>query len=196
MALALSHRPFFSGLTVLRSKMMGRFCKTVLRLGMVAAVLAILALGLSGVVRAEPVHFKELLPFVELKLGDWEAKGKPRGSTVKSGQMQMSEVKASFRNGNQTLEIAIVDGGPARFALMGLGRAFEMESTEKYVKPLEIQGCKGMETYRFKQKQGELTLNVADRFLVTLKGKGVDNTEALKTAAQQLDLKKLATLAK
>jgi hypothetical protein len=176
--------------------MMGRFLKAVLRLGMVAAVLAILALGLSGVVRAEPVHYKELLPFVELKLGTWEAKGKPHGSSIKSGQMQMSEVKASFRNGNQTLEIVIVDGGPARFALMGLSQGFEMESTEKYVKTLEIQGFKGMETYRFKQKQGELNINVADRFLVSLKGKGVDNTEALKAAAQQMDLKKLATLAK
>ncbi len=37
---------------------------------------------------------------------------------------------------------------------------------------------------------------MADRFWVKLDGEGIDNLEVLKKVAQQMDLKKLATLAK
>jgi hypothetical protein len=37
---------------------------------------------------------------------------------------------------------------------------------------------------------------VADRFWVKIDAEGIDNLEVLKTVAQQMDLKKLAALAK
>jgi hypothetical protein len=59
-----------------------------------------------------------------------------------------------------------------------------------------VQGCKALETFRAKNKHGELNISVANRFWVKIDGEGIDNLQVLKDVAQQLDLKKLATLAK
>lgn len=72
----------------------------------------------------------------------------------------------------------------------------EMESSEEMVRTTQVGDFKALENYKFKDKHGELNISVADRFWVKLEGQGLDNTEPLKAAAQQLDLKKLATLAK
>lgn len=53
-----------------------------------------------------------------------------------------------------------------------------------------------MEKFKHKEKEGEIILPVANRFMVTIKGNGLDNTEVIKEVAGKLDLKKLAGLAK
>ncbi len=157
---------------------------------------ALVVAGWGTALRAEPINFKELLPFVEVKLQGWEMKGKPSGQTITGGQMRMSQAKATYTSGKASLEISVMDGHPAQMAALGLGQNVTMESTEKYVRPVELDGAQGMETYHYQPQRGELILSVGGRFLVTLKGKGIENTDILKTAAQQLDLKKLAGLAK
>jgi hypothetical protein len=71
-----------------------------------------------------------------------------------------------------------------------------MESSEETVRTTEVQGFKALETFRHQEKQGELNISVADRFWVKIDGDGIENLEALRKIAQQMDLKKLATLAK
>ena len=155
-----------------------------------------LTAGLVSGAAAQVVHFKELMPILDIKLSGWEIQDKPSGSTTKS-PVQMSEAHVKFRAGdNRSLEIIIVDGVGSTLPYLNMSQMVEMESSEEYVRPADIQGFKGMETYRIKDKDGEIILNVANRFLVTIKGEGLDNTDALKAAGQQLDLKKLAALAK
>jgi hypothetical protein len=72
----------------------------------------------------------------------------------------------------------------------------ELESSEETVRTTEVQGFKALETYRPSDKQGELNLSVADRFWVKIDGDAMDNVEVLRNVARQMDLKKLATLAK
>jgi hypothetical protein len=144
---------------------------------------------------AEVVNFKELLPFVDLKIPGWTMEGKPCGTTVKQGQMMMSEARVSFKAGDQTLEVVIMDflGKTMPFLT---GQQMQMESSEETARTTEVQGFKAFETFRHQDKQGELNISVADRFWVKLDGEGLDNLEVLKNVAQQMDLKKLATLAK
>lgn len=146
---------------------------------------------------ADVVHFKELMAILAIDPPQgWEVAEKPRGSTTKA-PVQMSEAHVEFKAGeDKRLEVRIMDmpGGAALF--MGLAQAVEMESSEEYIKPVTIQDHKGIETYRFKDKDGEIQLPVANRFLVTVKGSGLDNTEMLQAVAAKLDLKKLAALAK
>ncbi|MBI4642253.1 MAG: hypothetical protein HY743_00595 [Deltaproteobacteria bacterium] len=71
-----------------------------------------------------------------------------------------------------------------------------METSEESIRTTAIGGFKALETYKPKDKHGELNINVADRFWVKLEGEGIDNTEPLKAVAGQMDLKKLAALAK
>lgn len=160
---------------------------------LLGALLMLCALALPA--RAEVVNFKELLPLVDITIPGWTMEGKPNGTTLKQGKVVVSEARVSFRSGDRTLEIVIMDflGKPLPFLL---GQQLEMESSEETVCATEVQGFKALATYRSKDKQGELNIGVADRFWVKLDGEGIDNLEVLTTAAQQMDLKKLATLAK
>lgn len=145
--------------------------------------------------RADVVNFKELLPFVDVKIPGWAMVGKPCGTTLKQGKVMVSEARVSFRSGDMTLEVIIMDflGKPIPFLA---GQQMEIESSEETVRTTEVQGFRSLESYRQHDKQGELNISVADRFWVKLDGEGIDNLEVLKTAAQQMDLKRLATLAK
>jgi hypothetical protein len=151
--------------------------------------------GLVGPAGAEVVDFKELLPFVDIKIPGWTMEGKPSGTTLKQGKVMLSEARVSFRAGDQTLEIIIMDflGKTIPFLT---GQHLQMDSSEETVSTTEVQGFKAVETFRHQDRDGELNISVADRFWVKLDGDGIDNIEVLKSIAQRMDLKKLATLAK
>lgn len=145
--------------------------------------------------QADVVNFKELLPFVDIEIPGWAMVGKPCGNTQKQGKMMVSEARVSFRSGDRTLEVIIMDfqGKPIPFLK---GQQLEMETSEEIVHVTEVQGFRALVSYRQQTKQGELNISVADRFWVKLDGEGIDDLEILRTAAQQLDLKRLAALAK
>jgi hypothetical protein len=151
--------------------------------------------SLVGLAGAEVVNFKELLPFVDMKIPGWIMEGKPSGTTLKQGNVMVSEARVSFRAGDQTLEVIIMDflGKTIPFLT---GQQLQMESSEETVRTTEVQGFKAVETFRLQDRQGELNVSVADRFWVKIDGEGIDNIEVLKNVVQQMDLKKLATLAK
>jgi hypothetical protein len=157
--------------------------------------MSLLVFGLARSGLAAAVHFKELIPFVDIKIPGWTMQGKPCGTTVKQGKMVLSEARASFKAGDQTLEVIVLDfsGKPIPFVMMP---QMEMETSEETVRTAEVQGCKALETFRAKNKHGELNISVANRFWVKIEGEGIDNLQVLRDVAQQLDLKKLATLAK
>ncbi len=144
---------------------------------------------------AAVVNFQELLPFVDIKIPGWTMAGKPGGATLQQGKVMISEARASFKAGDQTLEIVIMDfwGRPLPFLL---AQPPEMDCSEEIVRTTAVQGFKALETYRVRDKQGELSISVADRFWVKLDGEDIDGLAVLEKAAQHLDLKKLATLAK
>ena len=151
--------------------------------------------GLVGPAWAEVVNFKELLPFVDIKIPGWTMEGKPSGTTLKQGKVMVSEARVSFRAGDQTLEVIIMDflGKTIPFLT---GQQPQMESNEEIARPTEVQGFKAVETFRHQDRQGELNISVADRFWVKIDAEGIDNPEVLKNVVQQMDLKKLATLAR
>ena len=141
------------------------------------------------------VNFKELLPLVDIKIPGWTMEGKPSGTTLKQGNVMISEARVSFRAGEQTLEVIVMDflGKTIPFLT---GEQMEMESSEGTMRTTNVQGFKAMEAFRPQDKHGELNISVADRFWVKIDGDSLDNHEVLKTAAQQMDLPNLAALAK
>jgi hypothetical protein len=160
------------------------------------AFAAVGLLTLTGGVQTAAVPFKELLPFVDLKLPGWQLDGQPSGATVKQGDFQMSEARARFRAGDQTLEITILDflGQPMPF--MAGVQQLEMETGEEKVRTTTVQNFKALEVFRANDHQGELNISVADRFWVKIDGDAIDSPAPLAAAAGQMDLKKLAALAK
>ncbi len=170
----------------------GRMCGVVLTVFLAVALLG----GFSSPAQAELVHFKELMSIVGIDPPEgWEVAKKPKGTTMKS-PMQMSEAEVVFKSGDKRLEVKIVDGLGGVLPFMGMMRGMEMESSEEYMKSIEVQGFKGTESYKNNAKKGDIKLPVANRFLVTIEGKNIDNTEVLKEVAGKLDLKKLAGMAK
>jgi hypothetical protein len=165
-------------------------CKLAILLG-----LSWIIFGLAGPARAEVVNFKELLPFVDIKIPGWTMQGKPSGTTLKQGKVMLSEARVSFRAGDQTLEVIIMDFQGKTIPFL-TGQPLQMESSEETVRTAEVQGFKAFEAFRLQDRQGELNISVADRFWVKLDGEGIDNLEVLTKVAQQMDLKKLAALAK
>jgi hypothetical protein len=157
--------------------------------------LAWIILGLTVPVEAEVVNFKELLPFVTIKIPGWTMEGNPCGTTMKQGNMMVSEARIAFKAGDQTLEIVIMDflGRTLPFLT---SEPLQMESSEEIVCATEVQGFKAFATLRHREREGGLNISVADRFWVKLDGEGIDNLEVLTEVAQRMDLKKLATLAK
>ena len=151
--------------------------------------------GLVGPAGAEVVDFKLLLPFVDLKIPGWTMEGKPSGTTLKQGKVMVSEARVSFRAGDQTLEVVIMDflGKTIPFLT---GQQRQMETSEETLRTTEVQGFKAFETFRHQDRQGEMHISVADRFWVKIDAEGIDNLEVLRKVVQQMDLKKLATLAK
>lgn len=165
---------------------------------MILAVGAFLGFGIWPLAaQAQPVHFKELMAVLAIDPPrDWKVSEKPKGQTLKS-PVQMSEAEVEFRSGDgKKIEIKIVDGLGGMLPFMGMAQGMEMESSEEYMKPIEVQGVKGTEKFEYENKKGEIILPVANRFLVTIEGKGMENNALIKEVAGKLDLKKLAGLAK
>jgi hypothetical protein len=158
-------------------------------------VLSWITFGLAAPGRAEVVNFKELLPFVDIKIPGWTMEGKPCGNTLKQGNVMVSEARVSFKAGEQTLEIIVMDFLGKSIPFLA-GQQMQMESTEEIVRTSEVEGFKALETFRHHEKQGELNISVADRFWVKIDGEGIENLEVLTKVARQMELKKLAALAK
>jgi len=163
----------------------------------VLMVLSLILWGFSLGAQSPPVHFKELMALLPTTPPQgWELTEKPKGTTLKS-PVPLSEAEVAFSSGeDKRLEVKITDGLGGVLPFLGLAHSMEMESSEEYQKPITIQGFKGMETYKFKDKEGELQIAVANRFLLTLTGYGMENNDLLKEVAGKMDLKKLASLAK
>jgi hypothetical protein len=157
----------------------------------IALFVLLFALNTSA---AQVINFKKLVPFVDLKIPGWTMEGKPGGSTVGTGPGSASEAKAKFKSGDKTLEVSITDLHGRHFHSQM--RQFMQMFNEQAVRSFDVQGFKAFEHYNKIYKQGDLIIGVANRFLVRIKGQGIDNPKVLQEVAQQMDLKKLATLTK
>ncbi len=135
---------------------------------------------------------KELLPE--------DADGLPRkeASSQKTGAMgfNISTAEASYRNDDSSIKVAIIDAAGTG-ALMGMA-AWSMIDMDKedengYEKTTKYKGNKAFEKYNTKNKDGEMAVIVANRFVVTVSGNNVD-MDKIKSTLDDIDLGKLEDL--
>jgi len=146
---------------------------------------------------ADPVNWRDLVPF----LGDidgWTAEGDVEGSSVSMLGMKVSQVERDYSQENRTLNIMIIDGIASSMVTAGIRMAmnFEVDSSDEYVKKIEIKGFPGVEKYTYADKDAEVMLLLNDRFLVQLEGEGFEDAKDLVTIAESLDLNGIAALNK
>ena len=158
------------------------------------------AIQQQGGAAAKPVvdfrEMKALLP-KELPGG---FKGQIRGQ--KSGAMGMTIAEAegnySKDGGDGSIRIKLSDmsgmGAIGTMAHAAWATAtIDNETDDGYEKTTTVSGCKAMEKYNTKSKQGELQVFVDNRFIVEVRGTDV-KMDDMKKALELLDLKKLAAL--
>lgn len=147
--------------------------------------------------QVDPVNWRELVPFL-IDIPGFEAEGKPDGSTMTMGTYKISQAERGYSSGEKELRISITDGAYAQMAYAGIKMAmnFEIDTSEEYVKKITIKGASGIERYEYEDKEGQIMLLVADRFVVQLDEENIADTSELKKIAEMLDLEGLAKLAK
>ncbi|GAB6038111.1 hypothetical protein JCM15519_26700 [Fundidesulfovibrio butyratiphilus] len=156
--------------------------------------LAVVLVVLVASAQAAPVPFKTLLDVITLKLPGWEP-GEPQGQTI-TQPFEASVATREFTKGDLVIEVAIYDGGPQYAAAITAINHSNIQTSEQSVKSLTIKGYKAVLSVGFKEEVADLLIAVNDRFVVGLNLTGSVDVELLKSAAEQLDLAKLAAMAK
>jgi hypothetical protein len=135
---------------------------------------------------------KELLPA--------DADGLPRteASSEKTGAMgfKISTANAKYRDGDSSIEVSIVDVAGTG-AIMGMA-AWAMVDIDKedgsgYEKTTKYKDHKAFEKYNTNDKDGEIAVLLANRFVVSVKGNNV-SMDKIKATLDDIDLGKLADM--
>lgn len=144
----------------------------------------------------EAVNFntlKDLLPDVS----GW-TKENPRGFQSSYGDFSVSVAEATYVKGETRIETVLMDSIGRQEALAGfkmmVDMKFSVQDENHSVKTFNFNGYPATEEYNFKQKNGALQVLIANRFLVILRGRNIENIEVLKAFFNNFDLKKLESL--
>jgi hypothetical protein len=142
-----------------------------------------------------PVSFQQLQTVLPAVSG-WEME-KPRGERM-TMPVPFSQTEATYKNGEAEIEVKIVDSAFSSLLVapwaMFLTAGYEKETSDGYEKSVNVGGNPGFEKWNTDDKDGELNLVVAKRFLVTIEGNRIADAKVLHEFASKLDTGKLATL--
>ena len=145
---------------------------------------------------AEPVDFRRLRDLLPASVGALE---RTNAEGAKQGSMgfSVSEASADYGAGDSTVSVKITDmGAVPTMAMMGAAWTMtdvDRETATGYEKTVRLGESKGYRTYDSDSRRGEFSLVVADRFLVNVTGRGVDD-DALEAALRAVDLSALAAM--
>lgn len=152
------------------------------------------ALGGEGSV--EPVDFRTLRDLLPEELSGME-RVDASGERAGVAGFSFSQAEGEYRSddGERRIDLQIVDGGGiAQMTMLGaawMQVEIDRESSDGYERTTEFEGYPAFEKLRSgPSPRSELSLVVAERFLVTANGQSVEMDE-LKAAVEQLDLDEL-----
>jgi hypothetical protein len=143
-----------------------------------------------------PVSFKVLLEYLPQSVEGMKA-DEPKGETTTMGEWRFSQAETRYRSedGNKSAKVELFDYAhiPMLYApfQMMMNMNMSKESTEGYERSTKIGGFPAHEKWRKNGEENEVTVLVADRFLVTTTTRGLGEDSA-KKIAESLDLKGLA----
>lgn len=147
----------------------------------------------------DPVKFDALIALLPEPAG-WTA-SEPKGQTTTMATWKVSNASRRYSKGTgrdaPRIKLELVDGGyvPMVYAPFTMMSKFSQESTEGHTKGVTVDGHPAVEKWTKKSQHAELTILIADRFLVTISG---DDTtpESVREWAGLIGLAKVAALAK
>ena len=143
-----------------------------------------------------PVNFKVLIDYLPQEVEGMKA-GAPKGETGTMGEWQYSQAEARYRSedGKQSAKVGLFDYAhiPMLYApiQMMLKMNMNKESTEGFERSTKIGDFPAYEKWTTAGEENEVTILVADRFVVTTTTRGLGENSA-KKIAERIDLKGLA----
>jgi len=132
---------------------------------------------------------KQLLP----EKSGW-TRSNVRGQQFTYGEGQTSMAEADYSSGEARVHVLILD--TARIAwTMGqfqqmVQMGFSAKDDRHYVKTTKIDNLPAIEEYDYRNKDGQLQVLIKDRFLITIRGTKIENTNILYDFFNAIDLKK------
>jgi hypothetical protein len=145
---------------------------------------------------ATTVDFEKLVELIP-EVSGW-TRSKPRGEQASAMGFSYSTAKTSYEKGDSSLQLEITDTAFSKIVLapvtIMMGAGWAERSSDGYKKAQAVNGQPGFESWENDPKDGEITVLVANRFIVNAKGRGVDSIETVRALAQAVDFNKLAAL--
>lgn len=142
-----------------------------------------------------PVDFERLVALVP-ELPGW-TRTQPRGQQVSAG-VPISQANAEYTKGDSAIKLEIADSsfnplilGPLSMMLV---RTYSERTADGYKQFAAIGGSPGFESWLNESREAEVTVVVANRFIITASGDNVDTLEPVRSLVKAIDLGKLATL--
>lgn len=141
------------------------------------------------------VDFEKLVDLLPSPAG-WD-RGKPDGHQT-SAPVAVSVAEAQYTKGPLRADVTITDSALNQMFMMPFTMMMSMNyserSTSGYKKSVAYGGQPGIEDWNSDTKHGEITLVVNKRFVVQVKGDGLDSMDTLKAVVNSIDLPKLGGL--
>lgn len=151
--------------------------------------------GNAGGKVAEPVSFQALQSALP-EVGGWQ-RATPTGERMTS-PVAFSQAEADYTMGDATITVKIVDSAFSQILIapwaMFLATGYEKQTSDGYEKSINVGGNPGFERWTTADKDGELNLVVAKRFLVTVDGNNIADTKVLHDFASKIDGSALSSL--
>jgi len=123
---------------------------------------------------------------------------KPKSEQMSMGAASFSHVETHYEREDLTITLEIQDTGLSQVLLAPLSiftaPGFAERSDDGYSKSTTIAGFPGFEKWKKEGKHAEITVIVANRFVVTGKGSEVDSPDVVRKIVEAVNFAKLASL--
>jgi hypothetical protein len=143
----------------------------------------------------DPVSFQALQTALP-DISGWE-RSTPTGERM-TAPVAFSEAETHYTRGDANVTVKIVDSAFSQLLVapwaMFLTAGYERESSEGYEKSVNVGGNPGFERWNRDSRTGELNLVVAKRYLVTVEGDNLSDTQVLHEFASKIDAEQLSSL--
>lgn len=143
----------------------------------------------------EPVSFQNLQTALP-EVAGWQ-RGEPTGERMTS-PVPFSQSEATYSLGEAQVEVKVIDSAFSQLMIapwsMFLATGYEKQTSSGYEKSVNVDGNPGFERWNSQNKDGELNLVVAKRFLVTIEGNNITDMKVLQEFASKIDAARLASL--
>ncbi len=144
----------------------------------------------------EPINFRDLKKALPRNLAgvDFE---ESEGQTTGILGFKISTVEATYQEDDATFEVTIVDVAGVGKLVKSMAKWTEFEVDKEtrngYERTTEIEGHPALEKYDSQREKGETSVLVNDRFIISIKGKGVSERQ-MRNAVDDINIRKLARL--